>query len=99
MTGRKNGGPAFPNDADNTPERPIYDGMMLLDYFAAHALVGLLSTGKELYVENNETHEREKLDAHGMAKFAYILADAMIAERKKSSDEQTKNCDILFARG
>lgn len=31
------GGPAFPNRGDNTPDNPIYDGMTLLDYFAAHA--------------------------------------------------------------
>lgn len=60
----KTGGPAFPTYPTHTP------GMTLRDYFAAHALVGMLSGGTIL---------RNHAD-YGVK--AYDLADAMVAARE-----------------
>ena len=34
---RNDGGPAFPNQQDNTPGHEIYPGMTLRDYYKARA--------------------------------------------------------------
>lgn len=51
-------------------QQGAYEGMSLRDYFAAKALVGCLST-------------MNPYDPTGIAKGAYALADAMLAERAK----------------
>ena len=77
------GGPAFPTVIlEDTPMlrlpdgtiRPVGGGMSLRDWFAGQALVGLLSSGGD------------DIDANGYAKGAYVVADAMIAERKKAKE-------------
>lgn len=73
------GGPAFPSlhsiDGNWIKEpRPEFSGMSLRDYFAAHALAGLLASGP---------HDCE---APGIAHDAYLFADAMLAARNRQQD-------------
>ena len=60
------GGPAFPGAASN--ERYAPQGMTLRDYFAAKAMQGMLAAG-------------EGVPSEKLAKWAYDVADAMLAER------------------
>ena len=82
MTNKPNdGGAAFPLPpvlSEGGPEsywsQPPQPGMSLRDYFAGQALAGiLLDAGTARQVED-----------HTIAKSAYRLADAMLAEREKS---------------
>ena len=57
----KTGGPAFPTSHNGF-------GMTIRDYFAAHAMEGLIA--------NNST------DAQEIAQAAYIVADAMLERRQ-----------------
>jgi hypothetical protein len=82
----KDGGPAFPVvDAPGCPQD--YLGMSLRDYFAAHALQGLLAA---------EAHPRAggfpcviagstQAQAATLATNAYVLADAMLKARSDAS--------------
>ena len=73
MSTRTDGGPAFPNIGDNTPEYPFYDGMTLRDYFAGQALVGLAASHYEhLTPQSDIAHD------------CYTQADAMLAAREAS---------------
>jgi len=73
------GGPAFPTE--NAPGESSYGyptmvrsaGMSLRDYFAAHALHGLIAS-------NDEDAGDRITD---LPAYAYQIADAMIAERAK----------------
>ena len=72
MSEIKTGGPAFPTMSEarigeNTWQ---FEGMTLLDYFAAKAMQGMLSKG---LIEDDET----------LAGFSYAVARKMIAERNK----------------
>jgi len=70
---KDNGGPAFPVVETHAVHGSRIDfGMTLRDYFAGHALAGLLS---------DETIERVTPD--GYASSAYDYAQAMIEERIK----------------
>ena len=74
---KDNGGPAYPTVPKNHGYEDSYGtgsgaGMTMLDYFAGHALAGLLS---------DETIER--VTPEGYAKSAYDYAQAMIEERNK----------------
>ena len=63
--------PAFPTLAEvNNREIVVADGMTLRDYFAAKALQAVLQ------MDRNDTY-------FGDAEQAYIIADAMLAERSK----------------
>ena len=65
------GGPAFPcTDAKGF----VSDGMSLRDYFAGQALAGMLA--------NPEL----PTDAEYIAKWSYLNADAMLAERQKERE-------------
>lgn len=64
------GGPAYPNAS---VKDGLHPGMTLRDYFAGQAMAGI---GSREY-----DHTPNKCDA--MVSDAYILADAMIAERNK----------------
>ena len=70
------GGPAFPRPASLdeafSARCQSQTGMTLRDYFAAKAMVGLVVTDP-----------RETSAADEIAKDAYELADAMLAERDK----------------
>ncbi len=82
---REDGGPAFPtviessitryNEDGSTTE--YFPGMMLRDYFAAHAMsIAMLAA--------RETSQANALPSDGLtARVAYRLADAMLAERQK----------------
>jgi hypothetical protein len=67
------GGPAFPSlhDVRYHPHFHIEEGMTLLDWFAGMAMQGLLASTKTN-------------DAQVIAKDAYIIADAMLAQRNKT---------------
>ena len=68
----KDGGPAFGGyrERPEGPDEPIM-GMSLRDYFAAAALQGAIA------------NERKGADPTYIARGAYIVADAMLAEREK----------------
>jgi hypothetical protein len=66
---KNHGGPAFPQQDDASG----WAGMSLRDYFAAKALA---STAQHF------TADRES--AEDCARFCYLFADAMLAERNKT---------------
>lgn len=81
------GGPAFPlddvNRVDNFTIRQ-HQGMTLRDWFAGQALSGMSGAGPEFM--NALSRRAEKLGVNAEeygARMAYLLADAMIAERSK----------------
>lgn len=65
----RNGGPAFPRESMH----PCLTGMSLRDYFAAHALSGILAS----------PHLTVTKPAPELAINCYAIADAMLAERAK----------------
>jgi hypothetical protein len=65
------GGSAFPSHG--SMGEVANEGMTLRDYFAAKAMQGLLSA-----------HNPMITDTNGIAKAAYKMADAMLAERNKT---------------
>ena len=74
MSNIKSGGPAFPSgvvkylaNGGISRKGPLYEGMTLRDYFAAHAMEALLHNWKEEVIPQ----------------MAYKMADAMLAEREK----------------
>lgn len=75
------GGPAFPSEQGSTPEgtwnQTHSAGMSLRDYFAGQALAGLTTLVRDTEAEA----------AYAVAKAAYFVADALLAERAKSSGE------------
>lgn len=80
------GGPAFPHDVEfSAPSvganwRKKHGGMSLRDYFAAKAM------GATFYPAIQESIRiNTDLDCGKVAEFAYIMADAMLAEREKGS--------------
>lgn len=62
------GGPAFPSQSIGPDFPPGWGGMTLRDYFAAKAMQGMLAAG-------------EGVPSEKLAKWAYDVADAMLAER------------------
>ncbi len=79
--------PAFPRSipfegSDTALGIAMTSGMTLRDYFAAKALVGLLSyiapTGRV-----NAVGKIGQFDEVGLAHTCFVLADAMLAEREK----------------
>lgn len=80
MTERANDVPAFPQQcADALDVGMVNEGMSLRDYFAAHAIGAIISvTSAGHHTPKGEGNIREL-----MAKDAYEIADAMLAEREK----------------
>ena len=74
MTKINDGGPAFPATEQHGLNSGV-SGMTLRDYFAAKAMIALLSTITEFPDEHWRT---------GVAIDAYKMADAMLAESSKS---------------
>lgn len=79
----KDGGSAFPIVTEQAVGAP---GMTLRDYFAAHALRGLLACDSWYLTDpatgNDITRDGEPIACNtprGFAREAYILADAMLA--------------------
>lgn len=83
---KPDGGPAFPvlekaEIYDRELERhvavmQVEGGMTLRDYFAAQALARIVGIKGEWWPDDPERHA-------GVARVAYELADAMLAERAK----------------
>ena len=73
-----NGGPAFPEISykeslgGGSHIMTVYGGMTLRDYFAAKAMQGLVGASKSF--------PRATIAEH-----AYLMADAMLAEREKDN--------------
>ena len=89
MSNTNTGGPAFPSSEwDGDYQRTFSTGgMTLRDYFAAKALVGLMSTERaNEYVDEDGVFSDEDgtLFVHTkfLAEEAYMIADAMIAARE-----------------
>jgi hypothetical protein len=83
MSNGKGGGPAFPTDEyfDETLCGQT-TGMSLRDYFASHALAGLLSDHKG-YVASMDVARNAGINtADQISAECYELADAMIEARK-----------------
>lgn len=74
MSAHDDGGPAFPTGLQIGDRAKLDGGMSLRDYFAAAALTGLLANSA------GTKHRHEEL-----AMFAYMEADAMLAERAKAA--------------
>lgn len=71
------GGPAFPTLADNG-HAMNQDGMTLRDWFAGKAMTTMF------YPAIMESIRTDKdLDCDQVAAFAYMMADALLAERSK----------------
>ena len=76
MIETKDGGSAFPLSGPLTTSDNL--GMTLRDYFAAKALAGM-----ELTAEDNMGSGSFWYSASRLAKRAYSIADAMLAERER----------------
>lgn len=85
---KNDGGPAFPvstraEDIDggyghqDSPSTYQFGGMSLRDYFAAKALGSLA----DIILEYDAREVRARL----ISEYAYLLADAMLAEREKQA--------------
>lgn len=70
----EDGGPAFPTEVVMTNDGIKYDGMTLRDYFAAKAMVGLISSYRGVRAINYE----------GLASISFEAADAMLEARKSN---------------
>lgn len=70
----KNGGCAFPTTHETLHGMVIDGGMTLRDYFAAKALVGLLSCPKVI-------NGADTISASDYTSMAFEMADAMIKAR------------------
>jgi hypothetical protein len=83
----EDGGPAFPMDGSLL----VQDGMSLRDYFAAKAMVGLLSSEfnnaqaetQFIYHADDGLTWNHSSYPESLAKLSYQLSDAMLAERLK----------------
>jgi len=79
MSKTPNGGPAFPHvrvhpDTSGT----VKDGMTLRDYFAAAVLQGIIAA----HTQYSVNHKRVVTEQEH-AQIAFLMADAMLAERDK----------------
>ena len=83
MSDIKDGGPAFPHDI--TKRSDVY-GMTLRDYFAAKAMAAIITkygayTDDESAPDSPRGMREDVPTVVDVAEYAYIQADAMIAER------------------
>jgi hypothetical protein len=87
MSDIKDGGPAFPREADEAPDQR---GMSLRDYFAAKALVAeIMTTCSDATPESAEDAVRAARKAgltitEHLAQNAYTWADAMLRARERA---------------
>lgn len=80
---KDNGGPAFPVTmpaGEAYKGHAEFDGMTLRDYFAAKALQAIIAQGGLGFMGWNPSYWGS---ASGIASAAYLMADAMLAERAK----------------
>jgi hypothetical protein len=68
------GGPAFPNTGNTAWELKPSGGMTLRDWFAGMALA---------HPYTHDDGDRQIPNLHEIADYAYLIADAMLAERLK----------------
>lgn len=84
---KTDGGPAFPVSQEESRGKVagIYGGMTLRDYFAVKAMHALFSnpTVKSINKKTGEFVVEPDKKAPSIAKDAYLIADAMLAEREK----------------
>lgn len=71
--------PAFPQALSVDEEFNGSEGMSLRDYFAGRTLAGLI-TYHDRFIDHTEL-----LPVEAIARDAYLLADAVLAERAKAS--------------
>lgn len=71
MSYEKTGGPAFPHPAGWRRDPEVSDGMTLRDYFAAKAMLGLITV---------------EVQQERIAKWAYEIADAMLEARGRNEN-------------
>ena len=83
MADRDDGGPAFPHAWENSIQSGSFAGMSQRDYFAGQALSAL--SGWVPPIDAAEEREYGAFAAMSMARarWAYAVADAMLAERAK----------------
>ena len=86
MIETKDGGSAFPLSGPLTTSDNL--GMTLRDYFAAKAMLALLThhggyTGDEAHQSSIPCLREDVLDVDSLAQYAYSQADAMLAERDR----------------
>ena len=72
MTQTNDGGPAFP--CDSMKQFPTQEGMSLRDWFAGQALASMDTDGFTLAL------------IEAVVRRAYVIADAMLAERAKERE-------------
>ena len=89
MTEPKNGGPAFPLDADRLGI--VNSGMTLRDYFAAKAMEGMISALTK-FRDGNPQFGEGMCDIivnrpRDISEIAYTYADALLAAREKNPQE------------
>jgi hypothetical protein len=75
----KDGGPAFPNSAENP--RAVFSGMTLRDYFAGQALSAIFGGTGARDVAARDGRYDETNWADVVAANCYEMADAMLAAR------------------
>lgn len=80
MSGKDNGGPAFPPNAGWRDNDHECRGLTVRDYFAAKAMQGMIINGGYDY---EETESNSTARSRLVAADAYRYADAMLAERDK----------------
>ena len=68
---KNDGGPAFP-ECGERGKASVFEGMSLRDFFAGQALAGMCANKEDA----GRTYQT-------LAGWAYLFADAMIAEREK----------------
>ena len=74
------GGPAFPVTNEQSYDGiSASQGMSLRDFFAAGAMQGWLASFPGSYPHPGVRFE----NARSLARYSYVIADAMIAEREK----------------
>lgn len=89
MSEMKDGGPAFPRPIShdgNGPRAecfPSQDGMSLRDWFAGQAIAGVLGYGSGDIAQDWETANWDNC-----ARYAYELADAMLAARLPKTEDK-----------
>lgn len=77
---------AFPlvydwTDDESKPQRQVYLGMTLRDYFAGKVLNGVFGNDLEL---------PQGTDADGIAQTCYMMADAMLSARDKAQKKAVR---------
>lgn len=79
MSKINDGGPAFPKTYG------VSNGMTLRDWFAGQMLCGFGAAFANMIADDGASVEAMEPAAKGMALTAYAFADAMLAERERSS--------------